>query len=105
GHSPSEIGQTVIAPPFVVINRTLVEFLNESITQESLDNRVKRTRAEPDLSLRPVFDFFKDGVAVHIAISDGEPDMEDRRCQRQVCFNIGIFLWHCSSGKLWRYTL
>src|SRR6266498_4798530 len=64
----SEGSQAIVPPALVVCAGPFIEFFDQAVIEQTLENGVQRTGAEPDLSFSTVLDFLQYGVAMHVAV-------------------------------------
>jgi len=71
-------GEAIVTAALVVFlrRRTIATFLNDPVGEQSLDDGVESAGAEPDVSIGLLLDIFQDGVAMLLAIAEGEQDLK-----------------------------
>src|ERR1700730_3009921 len=84
GDAAPERRDAVVAAPHVVFVRIgpLVELLYQSVVQQALDRAVERARADAQLPVRARGHVLHDGVAVALAVGDGDENVERGDGQR-----------------------
>src|SRR5205814_1402101 len=85
GHRGRERRQAIVPPPLVVerARRTPVRFDDEPLLEHAMDGPVQGAGAKFELTIGARFDVLDDGIAMPVAIGEGEEDMKRDRGERQ----------------------
>jgi hypothetical protein len=74
----AEFGQAIVPAPLVVVIRirTLRQFFNETLFEETLDRRIERAGAEPNRTVGTVRNILHHRVAVAIPVGERYKDLK-----------------------------
>src|SRR5687768_7368728 len=92
-HTPAQWRQAVVAPTVVVVCRigSFAQLLDQLGLEQPLDHRIEGAGTQPDPSVRPFSDVLQDGVAMALAISEGDEDVKGVPRQWQEVVRFGAF--------------
>src|ERR1044071_715810 len=100
-----QLGEAVVAAPFVIESKfgAMFGFLDQLLIQQSLDDPVKSSGAQPNFLAGSPRNLLTDDVAMFLTVRQRQQNVEHGRAQRQKTFRCFLFRqWRPPQSALWR---